>query len=317
MDKTYVIVSFDDGVEVVRKDWVLYDENREIISSYFPSNVTAIQLRKLLLNSKNSTTFDKKAWSDKDGNPYLVRKVHGFDNNLDKANKRVDLQIKLSEISSDDDTNMEKLKRSRHSRCMKKGDDDAADGTKIQKLNPFTDFKNSLLKPTVSGSSVSSGLEKRTKTVTDDSNEEKLSGDDAIEQSKMPNQLDRSNRSGKNVLQTCLDEFNSFNESRQINARNNLSENLDASGTSKSRSKKTDAIDSRLLLNSLNELKMMIKAISTNEEGTSNNCANFDSDDNDLSIFPAKTKEEVENIENKLKSSKTFLQKVVCTSYKH
>lgn len=51
------------------------------------------------------------------------------------ANKKVDLHLDLSELDSDDGRNCEKLKRSRHSRCIKKNEGEIISLSGIKKEN--------------------------------------------------------------------------------------------------------------------------------------------------------------------------------------
>lgn len=69
----YAVVQFEDGIEVIKTYWAVYD-NGEIIGSYFPPNVSQLDLKKLLLSNEH-LEFDKLLWSNREGFPYPVEKV--------------------------------------------------------------------------------------------------------------------------------------------------------------------------------------------------------------------------------------------------
>lgn len=72
----------------------------------------------------------------------------------------------------------------------------------------------------------------------------------------------------------------------------------------------------KLVLQSINDVKVYLKAHHGNGgRRKTKKIINFDSPDADLKLFPAKDRNEVEVIEEKLKSKK-FFWKVVGVSYK-
>ncbi|XP_051158170.1 uncharacterized protein LOC127279688 isoform X2 [Leptopilina boulardi] len=153
-DELYVIVLFEDGMQVTLKDWTV-SENGNITASYYPINVTSLELHKLLL----SKTPKKDEWCKTDGQPYPIIKVFDTAKTLEAARKKEALHLQLSEVESDEGKINDKLKQSRHSRCVKQMVDEETPNSnaskKVQKRKIFSNITNSLWRP--------SGIEKKKK----------------------------------------------------------------------------------------------------------------------------------------------------------
>ncbi|XP_051165717.1 uncharacterized protein LOC127284364 [Leptopilina boulardi] len=113
--QAYVVVEFPNGYEVIRVEWSIF-ENNVMVACYFPP----ISQRKELLAFLNGDyqEIDKATWIDEDGKPFTIKKVCNYATTLDNAMRKLELNIMMSDVESDDAINFEKAKKSRHSRCI-------------------------------------------------------------------------------------------------------------------------------------------------------------------------------------------------------
>lgn len=71
----------------------------------------------------------------------------------------------------------------------------------------------------------------------------------------------------------------------------------------------------KTVIKKLNRINLMMTSLYENGGQAVKQVPTFDSEDDELQMFPAATKEELLLIENKLKKSKRFSRKVVCILY--
>ncbi|XP_051170905.1 uncharacterized protein LOC127289077 [Leptopilina boulardi] len=276
-DNKFAIVEFDDGsLEIIRDEWAIYDDSK-IIASYFPSNISKKELYSLL---QKEGDIDLRKFSDQDGNPFPVVKLFSYSNSYEAAMKKCELYLQLTDIESDEHKNFEKLKKSRHVRCIKKKYEEFDDSIEPEcsvpkKRKQIAIISNTLWKP---APSATLQLNNNDSPIVPEENE------------------------------TCNVAVTLNKTSSSTNSNSSpVSHNTSRTDSSESFHMEGPKIDQQTI-KKINAMYVMMKSIAEKSE-SSPVIQNF-FDDEELRIFPVKNKEQLTDAEEKMKSRR-FRDKVI------
>ncbi|XP_043469748.1 uncharacterized protein LOC122503320 [Leptopilina heterotoma] len=332
--RQYAIVHFRDGITIVLSSWLVYS-GEEITHCLYPIGKTGHKIVKMLLA--------KASLEEVNCEMIDIIGVLEYTANYELALERIEYHEKLSEVDSDVAINIEKLKKTRHSRCAKKEEDFNSPPKKKRK----EDHANNKSDASTSNSMISLDQSETANAVKDfDSPPEKKH---IVHNKLWPQQQGHLNDELETTSNTkllleplnCVNGNKDFHTSekeqtlidkkalpkvtnvieipRLVIASSNHSSDAEnnkliLSGNSNGDEKPTTSnaaqtqnegvIDSKFLLKTLTSMNRKLTYIAKEKEATEGKPMFGSGDRGDLSDFPKKTVQAMNSLEEQLKSKK-------------
>ncbi|XP_051157070.1 uncharacterized protein LOC127279028 [Leptopilina boulardi] len=287
----YAVVLFEDGYMIVNTNWGIFHEDT-MVSCYFPYHLTKTEIHRLL---KNLSDVNYKEWVDKNGHPFEVVKFCCYAMTFEMAQKKLELHIELSDVSTDELKNYEKLKKSRNKRKMTEKMAELVNKKKFcgeintrQLVIPNASESSQIAQ--VNSNAVNEG---ELNTTPSDSEEVSINdnenagnfGSDSAHIDSIITQTAASLESAFDISQSAFEE-------KILNAL-----------------KKSTAV----VLKGLHSVSLKVDTKKSNDE--TEDSPSFSNKDDDLKSFPIPDAAEMNRVEDKLKS-KRFFNKVVSSIVK-
>ncbi|XP_043476192.1 uncharacterized protein LOC122507509 [Leptopilina heterotoma] len=256
--------------------------------------------------------------------------------NLDAADKKEDLYIKLSDVDSDQNVNEDKLKRSRHDRCVKRRSDDEENlnnNSEKKKSKPLSVLSNVLWTPKVSCISLPGTVFKSAALTSTNSGENvaplqgnnlnpkendtdlEVSTGELRENSRKDEYVDQELNSSETVTPTAVkdttklsDSVKKDNKKASRNKQDNTSTNQVAI-PSTSQSTNRNVGGHKTLYEVYQKVVSIETVVKSFFKGEQKSGPSFDTE-KDLKMFPAKSMKEVFKISKKLKEKEEFYEQV-------
>ncbi|XP_051157950.1 uncharacterized protein LOC127279568 [Leptopilina boulardi] len=355
----FAIVNFEDGMAIIRSSWAIRDEKGKISSSYYSMGKNANSVVRHLLSREDvKISISKGGWK-------ILPVEHLCDaSSYELATQKIDVLGKLSDIESDDNKNLEKLRKTRHLRCAKTFQDfeTAVDAAVQEKRMPFKNIKNIFqsrikkendrqMKKSNLENEDSQRIENEVPKGIDNSNiggtkatdllEEDTIEAEAMQKSLISGNPIKANSSGENTIETVENGENAIEAGTSgENAMDagTSGKNITDAETTEETAMEADAneentmeavldpmvqesqefvnnnngTDRKLLMQISRKITSMGVVLKIMSENQSNpiESTNILLDDPEMKIFPAKSVEELNEINRKLKKSSRLRIKV-------